>query len=91
VAGIEANVKVHKVSIGPSQTISVQYIIILVLAATILYDRSLPNPGVLMDRDEAGQERMKSNFLISPYLHRCFRIQVKFENNLVSIVCSSIL
>ena len=29
-----------EVSIGPSQTISVQYIIILVLAATILYDRN---------------------------------------------------
>jgi len=86
---MEANVKVQKVSIGPSQTISVQYIIILVLAATILYGK-LPNPGVLMDRDEAGQERMKSNFLMSggtSCLHRC----VKYENNLVSIVCSLIL
>ena len=46
-----------------------------------------------LDRDEAGQERMTSNFLISgstSCLHRCF-IQVKFENNLVSIVCLSIL
>jgi len=39
---MEANVKVQKVSIGPSQTISVQYIIILVLAAAILYEK-LPN------------------------------------------------